>query len=100
MAEEDVRQLTEKAARKGATELELAGNGLTGPPPQIGRLSQLQILLIHDNQSRPTDNQSRPTRGRQGCPPHFGMAKLEPPISDEPRATGIQDACAGNQSPS
>ncbi len=60
MAEEDVRQLTEKAARKGATELELAGNGLTGPPPQIGRLSQLQILLIHDNQSRPTDNQSRP----------------------------------------
>ncbi len=62
MAEEDVRQLTDEAVRKGATEFELAGNGLTGPSPQIGQLSQLQIRLIYDNQSRPTHD-------RRGCPP-------------------------------
>ncbi len=78
-AEEDVRRLTEEAAREGATGLELAGKDLTASPRQIGQLFYLQILFIQDKRLRPT-------HGRQGCPPHFRMAKLEQQVCDEPWA--------------
>ena len=40
-AEEDVRRLTEEAAREGATGLELAVKDLTASPRQIGQLLHL-----------------------------------------------------------
>ena len=36
--------------RAGAAKLELAGRVLSGPPPQIGQLCQLQIPLIRNKQ--------------------------------------------------
>ena len=50
MATEEVRPLTEEAVRERAVELGLAGKGLTGPPLQIGQLSQLQILPMYNIQ--------------------------------------------------
>ena len=92
MAEEDVRRLAEEAVREGATEIELAGKDLTGSPRQIRQLFHLQILLIHDNRLRPA-------HGRQGCPPHFSMVKLERQVSDEPWAREFGNNRATQRSP-
>ena len=50
MTEKEVRQRIEEAAREGATVLHLSGEGLTVLPPEIGQLSQLDLLYLHVNQ--------------------------------------------------
>jgi hypothetical protein len=50
MREKDILQKIEKAARDGATELDLWGNQLTAFPPEIGELTSLTTLYLRDNQ--------------------------------------------------
>ena len=50
MNEEELLQVIERAMTEGWTELDLAGNELTELPPEIGRLTNLQILYLSYNQ--------------------------------------------------
>ena len=46
MTREELLQLIDKAADEGSTELDLAGLGLEELPPEIGKCTQLETLLL------------------------------------------------------
>ncbi|MEZ2229275.1 MULTISPECIES: hypothetical protein [unclassified Microcoleus] len=46
MTREELLQLIDKAADEGQTELDLAGLGLEELPPEIGKYTQLETLLL------------------------------------------------------
>jgi internalin A len=46
MSPDELLQLIDQAAAEGWTELDLAGQGLTELPPEIGKLNQLETLIL------------------------------------------------------
>jgi internalin A len=46
MTWEELLALIDQAAAEGWTELDLAGHGLTELPPEIGKLTQLETLIL------------------------------------------------------
>ena len=46
MTQDELLQLIDQAAAEGWTELDLAGKGLTELPPEIGKLTQLEVLTL------------------------------------------------------
>ncbi|WP_341731213.1 hypothetical protein [Microcoleus sp. EPA2] len=46
MTREELLQLIDKAADEGSTELDLAGLGLEKLPPEIGKCTQLESLVL------------------------------------------------------
>lgn len=46
MTHDELLQLIDQAAAEGWTELDLAGKGLTELPPEIGKLTQLEVLIL------------------------------------------------------
>ncbi|WP_104908849.1 leucine-rich repeat domain-containing protein [Nostoc sp. 'Lobaria pulmonaria (5183) cyanobiont'] len=50
MTNEELLQIIQKAARDKVTELDLSGKGLTTLPPEIGQLTNLRSLHLHNNQ--------------------------------------------------
>ncbi|MGC8714237.1 MAG: hypothetical protein ACP5RH_17765 [Leptodesmis sp.] len=46
MTQEELLALIDQAAEEGWKELDLAGNGLTELPPEIGKLTQLETLIL------------------------------------------------------
>ena len=46
MTREELLQLIDKAADEGQTELDLAGLGLEELPPEIGKCTQLETLVL------------------------------------------------------
>ncbi|MDJ0702297.1 MAG: COR domain-containing protein [Leptolyngbyaceae cyanobacterium MO_188.B28] len=46
MSQDDLLALIDQAAEKGWTELDLSGQGLTALPPEIGKLTQLEKLIL------------------------------------------------------
>ena len=46
MTREELLQLINKAADEGSTELDLAGLGLEDLPPEIGKCTQLETLVL------------------------------------------------------
>ncbi|PZO36431.1 MAG: hypothetical protein DCF17_17280, partial [Shackletoniella antarctica] len=46
MTHDELLQLIDQAAAEGWTELDLAGKGLTELPPEIGKLTQLEMLIL------------------------------------------------------
>ena len=46
MTQDELIALIDQAAEEGWTELDLSGKGLTGLPPEIGRLTQLETLTL------------------------------------------------------
>mgnify|MGYP003544615234 FL=1 len=46
MTREELLQLIDKAADEGSTELDLAGLGLEELPPEIGKCTQLETLVL------------------------------------------------------
>ncbi|MBF2088475.1 MAG: leucine-rich repeat domain-containing protein, partial [Synechococcales cyanobacterium K32_A2020_035] len=46
MSQDELLQLIDQAATEGWTELDLTGRGLTELPPEIGKLTQLETLLL------------------------------------------------------
>ena len=50
MTDEELLQIIEQASRNGVVTLNLSGHQLTRLPPDIGRLTNLKTLYLHDNQ--------------------------------------------------
>ena len=46
MTQDELIALIDQAAEEGWTELDLSGEGLTELPPEIGRLTQLEVLTL------------------------------------------------------
>ena len=46
MTEEDLLQVIDQAVSDGVKMLDLSGNELTSLPPEIGRLTQLETLIL------------------------------------------------------
>jgi internalin A len=46
MTQDELLQLIDQAAEEGWTELDLSGKGLTELPPEIGKLTQLETLIL------------------------------------------------------
>ena len=46
MTREELLRLIDRAADEGWKELDLAGKGLTELPPEIGKLTQLETLIL------------------------------------------------------
>ncbi|MGB5975040.1 MAG: hypothetical protein WBG38_17070, partial [Nodosilinea sp.] len=46
MTQDELLALIDQAAAEGWTELDLAGQGLTELPPEIGKLTQLETLIL------------------------------------------------------
>ena len=46
MTPEELRLLIDQAADEGWTELDLSGKNLTELPPEIGKLTQLETLIL------------------------------------------------------
>lgn len=46
MTQDELLQLIDQAATEGWTELDLSGQGLTELPPEIGKLTQLETLIL------------------------------------------------------
>jgi internalin A len=46
MTQDELLQIIEQAAANGATELDLSGSDLTELPPEIGQLTQLEVLVL------------------------------------------------------
>jgi internalin A len=46
MTQDELLQIIEQAAADGATELDLSGSDLTELPPEIGQLTQLEVLVL------------------------------------------------------
>ena len=46
MTQDELLALIDQAADEGWTELDLSGKGLTELPPQIGKLTQLEKLIL------------------------------------------------------
>jgi internalin A len=54
MTHDELLQLIDQAAAEGWPELDLAGKGLTTLPPEIGKLTQLEVLILgkYDDESK------------------------------------------------
>lgn len=50
MDENELLQIIEKAVREKAALLDLSGKGITSLPAEIGKLTNLTALLLHNNQ--------------------------------------------------
>ena len=46
MTQDELLALIDQAAEEGWTELDLSGRGLTALPPEIGKLTQLEKLIL------------------------------------------------------
>ena len=46
MTQDELLQLIDQAAAEGWTELDLSGQELTELPPEIGKLTQLEVLIL------------------------------------------------------
>ncbi len=49
MTKDELLEVIAKAAREGATELDLSDEGLTALPPEIGQLIDLTELFLRSN---------------------------------------------------
>lgn len=53
MNQDELLELIDQAAREGWTELDLYNQGLIELPPEIGQLSQLEVLDLRNNPDLP-----------------------------------------------
>jgi internalin A len=72
MTQDELLALIEQAAAENWTELDLSGQGLTALPPEIGKLTQLESLILgrwaKDELGDPREAKARTCRRQVGTP--------------------------------